>query len=119
MTRQEFMDLFFSVGRVGLMEPPTAKTVTITFKSEPSWALCDGRWLSVVDYPELFAVVGTYYGFDTIKNKFRLPDYTGYMKDEFMAGANESVVTFIKLAPDNLGAMINLRVGPDNVEVAV
>jgi len=39
------------------------------------WALCNGRLLSVSDYPKLFAVIGNIYGGDG-ETEFALPDLT-------------------------------------------
>lgn len=40
------------------------------------WALCEGQFLSVNDYPELYAVIGTAYGGNGVSN-FALPDLRG------------------------------------------
>lgn len=42
------------------------------------WALCDGRLLSVEEYPVLFALIGATYGGDGITT-FGLPDMRGAM----------------------------------------
>ncbi|MEJ2528867.1 MAG: phage tail protein [Gammaproteobacteria bacterium] len=54
------------------------------------WMLCDGRWLSKDEFPELFAVLGYLYGKTTKsqgQNCFRLPDYRGLFLRGFDAGA--------------------------------
>lgn len=40
------------------------------------WALCDGRLLSVEEYPVLFALIGSTYGGDGIAT-FAVPDLRG------------------------------------------
>lgn len=59
------------------------------------WALCDGRELSVADYPELYGVIGTTYNtapsqsgerYATTSGKFRLPDLRG----RFVAGYSDT-----------------------------
>ncbi|WP_081881896.1 phage tail protein [Nitrosococcus oceani] len=54
------------------------------------WMLCDGRWLTKEQYPELFAVLGYLYGQSTNnsgQSTFRLPDYRGLFLRGFDAGA--------------------------------
>lgn len=41
------------------------------------WLVCDGRILRRSEYPELFAVIGTYYGTGGGEDTFRLPDFRG------------------------------------------
>ena len=41
-----------------------------------AWAVCNGQLLSVQDYPQLFAIIGTTYGGDGIST-FALPDLQG------------------------------------------
>lgn len=40
------------------------------------WTLCEGQFLSVDEFPELFAVIGTVYGGNGVSN-FALPDLRG------------------------------------------
>lgn len=40
------------------------------------WALCEGQFLGVNDYPELYAVIGTTYGGNGVSS-FALPDLRG------------------------------------------
>jgi microcystin-dependent protein len=42
------------------------------------WLYCDGSQLSITDYADLFAVIGTLHGGDGIQT-FNLPDYRGYL----------------------------------------
>ncbi|WAS95660.1 phage tail protein [Nannocystis punicea] len=49
------------------------------------WMLCDGRSLSVAQYPELFSVLGYVYGGSA--GSFRIPDYRGYFLRGVDAGA--------------------------------
>jgi microcystin-dependent protein len=50
-----------------------------------NWALCDGKLLSISQYPHLFAIIGIIYGGDG-KKTFALPDLRG----RAIAGAGES-----------------------------
>lgn len=44
---------------------------------EPAgWAFCDGRTLSIAEYPNLFGVIGTLYGGNGTTD-FNLPDFRG------------------------------------------
>ena len=43
----------------------------------PEWLSCDGRWLSVDDYFDLWNVIGSTYGYDRVSEHFRLPDLRG------------------------------------------
>jgi microcystin-dependent protein len=53
-------------GYVGMIKMSCAKTL-------PSgWEYCNGQELSIADYPDLFAIIGTKYGGDGT-NKFALP----------------------------------------------
>jgi microcystin-dependent protein len=51
------------------------RLVSFTFAPQ-MWAPCDGRLLSVSQYPQLFSVIGTTYGGDGT-NTFGLPDLRG------------------------------------------
>lgn len=63
-------------GTEGTASPPN-DTQPTTYPLEAwGWMLCDGRSLSSVDYPELFAVLGHLYGGSG--SQFNIPDYRGY-----------------------------------------
>ncbi|MFV8754428.1 phage tail protein [Nannocystaceae bacterium ST9] len=49
------------------------------------WMLCDGRSLSIYQYPELFAALGYLYGGSD--GNFNIPDYRGYFWRGTDAGA--------------------------------
>jgi microcystin-dependent protein len=49
--------------------------IPITFPESSGWTLCDGRYLPIAGYPELYAVIGELYGRQG--DSFRLPDYRG------------------------------------------
>lgn len=51
-------------------DSPTANIETM------GWMFCDGRTLPVVQYPELFRVIGTIYG-SSGNDTFNIPDYRG------------------------------------------
>lgn len=52
------------------------------------WMLCDGRFLEVSAFPELFAAIGTLYGEETgTGHMFRIPDYRGVFLRGFDAGS--------------------------------
>lgn len=74
---------------------PTAGTadpdVPLTHLESQGWMLCDGRYLPVDAYPELFAVLGTLYGEGTNFQQptFRLPDYRGLFLRGVDAGAGQ------------------------------
>jgi microcystin-dependent protein len=51
------------------------------------WMLCDGRYLAVQAYPELYAVLGSLYGDRNSGAEFRIPDYRGVFLRGFDAGA--------------------------------
>jgi microcystin-dependent protein len=57
------------------LSPPVGTTSPI---EAWGWMACDGRQLQIVEYPELYAVLGNLYGGDLDSNSFRLPDYRGY-----------------------------------------
>src|SRR5215831_16786628 len=51
--------------------------IAVGFNYEPSnWMKCDGRPLSIAQYPSLFNLIGTTYGGDGMSN-FRIPDLRG------------------------------------------
>lgn len=66
----------------GALGPPGATdgSAPQDFTTNPleawGWMACDGRTLSNMDYPELFAVLGYVYGGSG--SQFRIPDYRGY-----------------------------------------
>jgi len=43
----------------------------------PGWLPCDGRLVSVRDFPALYAAIGQRYGVDDRTHRFRLPDMRG------------------------------------------
>jgi len=49
--------------------------VPLTYPESAGWMLCDGRYLSIAAYPELYAVLGDLYGKKS--DAFRIPDYRG------------------------------------------
>lgn len=49
------------------------------------WMACDGRWLKIALYPELYAVLGHQYDDGSQQDQFRIPDYRGY----FLRGADD------------------------------
>lgn len=42
------------------------------------WLLCDGTELNILEFPELYIVLGNIYGGDESQRTFKLPDYRGY-----------------------------------------
>lgn len=65
--------------------------VPLNHLESQGWMLCDGRYLPVTDYPELFAVLGFLYGEGTNFQQptFRLPDYRGLFLRGVDAGAGQ------------------------------
>ena len=56
---------------------PTGAIVQFSSNKIPDgWLLCDGSLLEQSDYPELFEVIGTTYGYYS-RTDFRLPDIRG------------------------------------------
>lgn len=53
----------------------------------PGFLFCDGRYLQRADYPKLFSVIGTTYGYSTQYN-FRIPDLRGEFIRCWDAGRN-------------------------------
>lgn len=75
-----------------------------------SWMVCDGRPVSKVDYPELFAAIGTTYGQGTdsggakvAQRDFNLPNYEGY----FLRGADTA--KSLDKGPRSAGGLIGSR----------
>lgn len=66
------------------------------------WALCDGRLVSVDEYPVLFALIGATYGGDGVTT-FGLPDLRGRLP----LGADEDS------APGAVGAGVPVASGQD------
>lgn len=65
------------------------------------WMLCDGRFLGVAQYPELYRALGTIYGQGTDpsgQTTFRIPDYRGL----FLRGTDEGA-----------GMDVDARTGPE------
>jgi microcystin-dependent protein len=67
------------VGGPNSSSPPNAVAPT-DYTTNPieasGWMVCDGRSLSTMRYPELFAVLGYVYG--GANDNFNIPDYRGY-----------------------------------------
>ncbi|MCF6282669.1 MAG: phage tail protein [Candidatus Polarisedimenticolaceae bacterium] len=67
-------------------DTPTEKTNFITDPIEAwGWMLCDGRQLTPSEYPELFTVLGYFYGGKD--ERFNIPDYRGYFLRGIDAGS--------------------------------
>jgi microcystin-dependent protein len=60
----------------GLLNDPDKGRNNKFLLEKSSWALCDGRELKVVEYPELFKAIGHVYGGEG--GTFNIPDYGGY-----------------------------------------
>jgi microcystin-dependent protein len=81
-------------GQLGAPIPNTANppTVLTTSSNETGpleawgWMLCDGRTLSIYQYPELFAALGYLYGGSG--DSFNIPDYRGTFWRGIDAGAH-------------------------------
>ena len=55
-----------------------------------NWLLCDGSYVSIDAYPDLFRLIGSIYG-EVLDGRFKLPDFRG--RTIFGAGAGDSLST--------------------------
>jgi rhizosphere induced protein len=76
--------------------------IPITYPEAYGWMLCDGRYLEIDAYPELFAVIGTLYGKQG-DNKFRLPDYRGLFMRGVDAGSGLDPDAAERIGPEGTG----------------
>lgn len=75
--------------------------IPITYPETLGWMLCDGRYLNIDSYPELFAVLGTLYG--SKNNMFRIPDYRGLFLRGVDAGSGLDPQASQRISPDGNG----------------
>ncbi|MCW8127572.1 tail fiber protein [Microbulbifer halophilus] len=82
----------------------------LIYPENQGWMLCDGRWLPVEGYPELYAVIGTLYGEKTESQvaMFRIPDYRGLFLRGYDAGAGLDPDAKNRNAPDGFGTVANV-----------
>jgi microcystin-dependent protein len=83
--------------RAGTLDPG----IPITFPEAAGWMLCDGRYLAIASYPELFAVLGSLYG--TQGDSFRLPDYRGLFLRGVDAGSGMDPNAATRVGPLGTG----------------
>ncbi|AOY84644.2 phage tail protein [Moorena producens JHB] len=76
--------------------------IPIIYPEASGWMLCDGRYLEIDAYPELFAVIGTLYGTQG-NDKFRLPDYRGLFMRGVDAGSGLDPEAAERIGPDGTG----------------
>lgn len=70
-------------------QPYVGEIAWVAFNFAPvDWALCNGAAMSIAQYPDLYAVLGTTYGGDGV-NTFNLPDLRG--RTPLHAGAGYSL----------------------------
>lgn len=50
------------------------------------WLLCDGRMVSVKEYPALYEAIGQRYGASYYSHEFRLPDMRGHVMTQHVGG---------------------------------
>ena len=56
---------------------PVGTIQAFAFERIPDgWMICDGRWLQILDYPELFGAIGHTFG-KVDENSFKIPDLRG------------------------------------------
>lgn len=69
--------------------PGNPADAPLNYLEAQGWMLCDGRYLSASEFPELSAVVGTLYGKTGSGTdlRFRIPDYRGLFLRGFDAGS--------------------------------
>ncbi|MGX5845200.1 phage tail protein [Mesorhizobium sp. ArgA1] len=70
-------------------KPGTEADAPLSHIESQGWMLCDGRYLSLTAYPELYAVLGALYGERSsgAEVEFRIPDYRGLFLRGLDAGA--------------------------------
>lgn len=126
MDRRQFVKLFSSVGLVSLVNVPipgSQEKVRITnHKLGEEWMLCDGRELDITNYTALFNTFAPSppWGVDLEAGKFNLPD----LRSKGMGNINSEkplgIFPFMKVKGEEgvpIGTIVNLWLGPDNIEV--
>ncbi len=83
--------------QAGLLDP----SVPLTMPEASGWMLCNGRYLSVTAYPELFAVLGYLYG--EKNEQFALPDYRGLFMRGVDAGSGMDPDAAERIGPQGEG----------------
>jgi microcystin-dependent protein len=71
---------------VGTVSPFIGNTTLIP----KNWLLCDGSYVSIDSYPELYRLIGSVYG-EVIDGRFKLPDFRG--RTLVGAGAAQNLTT--------------------------
>ena len=57
---------------------PSGTIIQSASVQDPSgWIKCDGREVSAIIFPELYAAIGTTYGIGSLPGTFKLPDFRG------------------------------------------
>ncbi len=90
--------------------PVTKNDKPVTNIEVLGWMLCDGRWLNVFCYPELFSTLGYLYGRDVDasgQSTFRIPDYRGVFLRGFDAGAGMDPDAASRLDPVGGARQVN------------
>jgi len=83
--------------QAGVVDPK----IPLTYPESSGWMLCDGRYLAIAAYPELYAVLGDLYG--KKNDTFRIPDYRGLFLRGVDAGSGLDPDAAKRIGPQGSG----------------
>lgn len=92
-------------------DPAPNQNVPILAVAYSGWVLCDGQYLKISDFPQLFAAIGFLYG-QQGDDQFRIPDLRGF----FLRGAHGELNNVDPDAKKRTPAANGTATGPGSIQ---